>query len=271
MEIPVISSSLAPPRTAELGTASRRTAPLPRRTLGGLRALGGLGALALTLALGGCGGDEESNPGGSGGTTLGGSGGTGGVSVTGGVGGTGAVGGTQPDSCPPAGSSLPWTGPWMSGPNPGPCSATGGLAGPITYVYDDAGTLLRGELADGRTEVYTRDEQGRIIAIDDGDNHADYDYSVPGICVETRYQGGTLLQTMTYTLDATGRPTVTTSSTVTGQYVYEDCRLVRFEGLASSASLVLTYFYDDAGNLVRRDQVMAGGAPTTMTFDYSCW
>ena len=229
--------------------------------------------LGLVLLLAGCGGEDDSLPGGAGGTMAGTGGATsdtGGVSNLGGsVSGTGASSSVTA-GCPTPGPALPWIGPWMSGPNPGPCTYQDAYA-VMTYVYEGT-TLVRGESDDGRTEIYTRDAQGRIISRDDGTLRVDYDYSFASGFVETVTENGEVYQVSEYTVSAEGYPVLFSSdSGLTGTYVYEDCRLTRFEAPTAAVPFVLDYVYDAAGNLIRRE--LRGGTNDTdwMAFDYSCW
>ncbi len=135
-----------------------------------------------------------------------------------------------------------------------------------TYVYDAAGTLLRGDIDDGGTETYTRDLEGRITRFEGGFIEMEADYSTPGTMILHWRVDGDWEGISTYTLDATGRPTVWQDEGGTsGEYIYEDCRVVRAE-LADSNTEVL-YTYDAAGNLIQRDV----GTDQHYLFDYSCW
>ena len=216
-----------------------------------------------------CGGNEtESSPSGGTVSTGGGPAGTGGGGGTGGQAGnvTGGVGGGDPLGCPTPGPLLPVIGPWLNGPHPGPCASTSdGLV--TTYVYDEAGTLLRGELDDGRTESYSYDAAGRITLVDGGTMHVEADYSTPGTLV-VDWSAAAIEGVTTYTLDATGRPTTWTSpGNNDGEYLYEECRLVAADVTGPGGEhTTVVYHYDDAGDLVARD---VNGV--IVTFDYSCW
>ncbi len=221
---------------------------------------GYLAWVAVALLLAGC-GDEESTSG----TAASGAGGTAGTGGVDGASGGVATGGTgaQPGTCPPPGPLLPWFGPWMSGPNPGPCSLVqNGVT--TTYVYDAAGVLLRGEVSGGSTETYTRDAMGRITGIDRGELRFEFSYPTPETIEERQYQSGSLTTVKQHTLDATGRPTVfVAGASISGEYLYEDCRVVRVAYTTAAGPVELSYVYDAAGNLVERTD--------GMIFDYSCW
>jgi hypothetical protein len=244
-----------------------------------MQTLGRTATLGLVLLLAGCGGEDDQMPGGAGGTMAGTGGvtsGTGGVSNMGGsvsnmggsVSGTGASSSVTA-GCPTPGPTLPWIGPWMYGPNPGPCTYQDANV-VMTYVYEGT-TLVRAEGDDGRDETYTRDAQGRIISRDDGTFRFDYDYSFPSGHIETVTQNGEVLQVTEYTVSAEGYPIhFSSDSGLTGTYVYEDCRLTRFEAPTAANPFVLDYVYDAAGNLIRREP---RGTDDTgwVAFDYSCW
>ncbi len=243
-----------------LSTATRR---------GGRALLG----VSLGLVWFGCGSDSEgsgpASPVVGGMPTGGASPGTGStISETGGdLTGTGATAATGGEGssplarCPAPRETLPHVGPWMSGPHPGPCTKTAGEV-VTTYVYDAQGTLLRGELSDGRTETYERDLAGRISVVDDEVYRFEYDYSVPGVMTRTSSD----LPPTYYVIDERRYPLSFSSDDLQGNYLYDDCRLVSIVAQSGAATLTWTTEYDTEGNFVRRS-----GDTGEFIFDYSCW
>ncbi len=176
----------------------------------------------------------------------------------------------------------PQVGPWLDGPDPGPCTSTD-TDGITTYEYDADGRLVSWEHTTGGSFTATYDDQGRMGT-----------WTGPSTYVSLTYTGDTVIETtapssneiptqiVTYELDSTGRPVVARIDRNLDDlpgwivtYLYDDCLLARREVEPGPSAvgrgtepLTLTYTFDAAGRLTARAAEDGGNV---MQLDYSCW
>ena len=240
--------------------------------------------IAVALAMSACSSEKESTiaAGGSGGSDEGAPSGAG---AGGDSGASAADLYAPPDAdCPVLEVPLlvPEVGPWLDGPDPGPCTATGS-AGTTTYEYDADGHLVSWEHSTAGSTTTTYDDQGRMATVTGPDSTVSLSYREDSVVVTTAPSvNETPAEIVIYELDATGRPVVgrldRNLDDLPGwilNYGYDGCQLVR-RGVEPGPSALdrgsepptLTYTYDDAGRLTERAADDGGSA---VQFDYSCW
>jgi YD repeat-containing protein len=249
-----------------------------------VRSLKKLSVIVGVLAVSACSSENESSStvGGAGGSDEGASGATG---SGGDAGGGGASPFGPPDADCPALETprlAPQVGPWLEGPDPGPCTSTD-TEGTTTYEYDADGQLVSWEHTTRGSYTTTYDDQGRMTTWSGPDTYVSLTYRDDAVIETTAPSVNEIpTQLVTYEFDSTGRPIVASIDRNLDDlpgwivtYLYDGCLLARREVAPGpsaadrgSEPLTLTYTFDDAGRLTTRAAEDGGNA---VEFDYSCW
>lgn len=208
-------------------------------------------------------GDGDDTGGGDGDGAGGGDGDGAGGGEADGAGGAGMLG----DSDDTVGCAIadearlfPYVGPFLFGPNPGPCTSSDDSV----FVYEDG--LVSGD--ETYAEIYERDETGRMVRIVEDFATMEYSYSEG----EISWINPSDMILYTIILDERGYPQILQvgdTGAIYGvlEYVYESCRLVERHVLATGRDhQPSVYTYDESGNMI---SISYGDQLTT--FDYSCW
>ena len=156
---------------------------------------------------------------------------------------------------------LPTFGPFLFGPDPGPCGDSNGI------VYEYSGTVATGSTG-ALESTYTRDEAGRIVAIDQAGETITYVYENGSIEWLDPFSD----EQIAMGLDERGYPQ-TLQIGVAGAirafftYQYEECHVVTRTSLGDSPGYVSSSFnYDEEGRVTSRTD-----ADVSVHFDYDCW
>jgi YD repeat-containing protein len=248
-----------------------------------IRSLKKLAVIVGALGLSACSSENESSAisGGAGGSDEG----TSGASGSGGdAGGVANPYGPPDADCPVLETPrlAPQVGPWLEGPDPGPCTSTD-TEGTTTYEYDADGLLVSWEHSTRGSYTTTYDDQGRMATVSGPDTYISLTYRDDSVIATTAPSVNEIpTELRTYEFDATGRPSVESIDRNLDDlpgwilyYRYDGCQLARRDvepgpsaADRGSEPLTLIYMFDDAGRLTALADEDGGNA---MQFDYSCW
>lgn len=171
---------------------------------------------------------------------------------------------TSMSACPELAGKLylPRIGPWLFGPDPGPCSLSweiGADQGQDTFSYDS-----NGRLTGSTSGAFNYDQQGRLLSYGSPEYPATVTYDQRGLISVVESEGQFVV---TFVFNDQGLLEALEQEHLRRVYAWEGCRILsRTDNYTDGETVISEYSYDNEGRLL-----LVAAPNDVESYDYSCW